>query len=205
MKRIIRIFTLCLALSVAVSVSAEARWAVVAGVDGTTLHYVQPLVTVDHSTGFLAGVTGEIMFPGVGFGVDASVLYALKGATTHLGEKTVWASDGYGNEKSYLHYIEIPINLKFKYTNLNGVENYVAPILFGGPVFGILAGHNKVDAFKYAGGDFGLQAGIGAEIMRKFQLNASYTWGLTYALETKKLDNFSARNRGWKVTLSYFF
>ncbi len=185
--------------------SAETRWGVTAGVDITTLKFNQNLMQVDQSVGYSAGLVGELMIPGIGFGVDASLLYTQRGATLHMGDQKVWASDGYGNQRSYLHYIEIPINLKFKYTNLNGVENTIAPIAFAGPDFSFLVGHNTNNALSYAGGEFGVHVGLGAELFHKFQVTGSYGWGMSYAVKTKKLDDFSAKNKGWKIMFTYMF
>lgn len=205
MKKILSIVILCAALFGAATASAETRWGVTAGADITTLQFNQDLFKVDQAVGYSAGLVGELMIPGIGFGVDASLLYTQRGATLHLGDQKVWASEGYGNERCYLHYIEIPINLKFKYTNLNGIENTIAPIAFAGPDFSFLVGHNKLDALSYAAGEFGVHVGLGAELFRKFQITGSYGWGMAYAVKTKKLDDFSAKNKGWKIMLTYMF
>ncbi|MCM1517686.1 MAG: PorT family protein [Pseudoflavonifractor sp.] len=205
MRKLMIALVAVVTMACGVTASAQFRWGAQAGVDITDLTFRQKLFVTDQSVGYTAGVVGEMMFPGIGFGVDAGFLYTQRGATMHLGECRVWAADGYGNERTYLHYIEIPIHLRFKYTNLNGIENYVAPIVFGGPSFDILVGHGHLPALKYAGGDFGLTAGIGIEMWRRWQLTAQYTWGMTYALKTKVLDDFSAKNRSWVVRLSYFF
>lgn len=184
---------------------AQFRYGATVGLDVTNLHFNQELFTVDQSMGWQAGVQCELMFPGIGFGVDFGLLYTQRGATLHLGEQKVWATDGYQSPRSYLHYIEIPINLRFKWTKMNGFEEKVAPYVFGGPTVSILAAHNKIDALEYAGGDLGLQAGLGAELFQRWQVQASYTWGMTYSLKTVKLDNFSARNRTWSVRVVYMF
>ncbi len=145
------------------------------------------------------------MFPGIGFGVSSGIFYEQRGATLNLGEKLVWASQGYGKERSYLHYIEIPIHLRFKYTRLNGMEDYVAPFVFGGPSFSILAAHSNVKALKYAGGEMGLTVGLGVEIFKNWQVQASRTWGMVYAVKTKLLDDFSAKNRTWDIRVVYLF
>ena len=41
--------------------------------------------------------------------------------------------------------------------------------------------------------------------MRRWQIQGSYTWGMTYALKTKLLDDFSAQNRTWSIRAIYFF
>ncbi len=203
-NKIIALVVLAVALC-GFSASAQFRWGPMLGVDFTNLKFNQDLITVDRSTGFSAGVVTELMFPGIGFGIDSGIYYQQRGAKLHLGERKIWASQGFGTERSYLHYIEIPINLRFKWTRMSGLEDYVAPFVFGGPSFTILAGHNEVNALKYAGGDVGLTAGLGFEVLRKWQITGSYCWGVVYAEKTRLLDDFSAKNRTLNIRVSYLF
>ncbi len=200
-----KIIVSLLLIITALGASAEFRWGPTAGLNISTYNFNQDLITVSSSPGFDVGVMGELMIPGIGFGVDLGLNYSMYGAKLNLGEKTVWASDGFGNEQSYLHSIHIPISLKFKYTRLNGIERYIAPFVYAGPVFSIIASHNKLDALEYSGGSVMLQCGVGGEIFEKFQISAGYYWGMTYELKTIKLDNFSARPQGWTVKLTYLF
>ncbi len=185
--------------------SARMRWGATAGVNINTLKFKQDLVPVSNVVGYSAGVVGETIFPGIGIGIDLGLLYNQQGALVDLGSRKVWSSLGYGNEHVYLHNINIPIHLRLKYTRLNGIEDKIAPIVYGGPEFDIQVAHGKCDAFKYSGGDLGLTVGIGAEIYRRWQVTAGYTWGMTYALKTKLLDEFSAQSRQWNVRVVYFF
>ncbi len=204
-----RKYILCLALVAsmigAFSASAQFRYGPMLGIDITNLKFRQDLIAVDKSVGFSTGIATEMMFPGIGFGVSSGIFYEQRGATLNLGEKLVWASQGYGKERSYLHYREIPIHLRFKYTRLNGMEDYVAPFVFGGPSFSILAAHSNVKALKYAGGEMGLTVGLGVEIFKNWQVQASRTWGMVYAVKTKLLDDFSAKNRTWDIRVVYLF
>ncbi|MEF9923645.1 MAG: porin family protein [Muribaculaceae bacterium] len=205
MKKILFSIIAIVALAYTMPASAQLRLGAVAGVDITTLKFDQKLITVDQSVGYTAGVIGELMLPGIGFGIDASLLYTQQGATLHLGEKPVWALQGYGTQRSYLHYIEIPINVRFKYTNLNGIENTIAPFVFAGPSFSFLLAHNKLEALDYAGGTIAINVGIGFELYKNIQVAGSYAWGMTYAEKTKLLDGYGAQNRTWKVTVAYMF
>lgn len=205
MKKILSIVMLCIAIFGAGSVSAQARWGVVAGMNLSKLSFDQNLFTVNSKAGASVGVTGELMMPGIGFGVDASLLYTQRGTKLHLGERPIWANQGIGEHTTSLHYLEIPLSLKFKFKNLNGIENTIMPILFVGPEFSFLLAHNKLDALSYSGGEFGIHMGVGCEILRMVQVNASYCWGLSYAVKTKLLDDFSARNRNFRVSATYFF
>lgn len=185
--------------------NAQFRYAAIAGVEHTNLNFKQDLVTISSTIGYQAGVQAEMMFPGLGFGMDMGLLYNQLGAKVNLGERKVWASQGYGDERAMLHYLQIPLHLRFKWTRLNGVEDIIAPFVYGGPDFDILLGHNKCKAFDYAGGDLSLSVGGGVELYKRWQISYTYCWGMTYALKTNLLDNYSARNRYWNIRLAYFF
>lgn len=185
--------------------SAQFRYGPTLGVDLTTLHFNQSLFDVDQSVGYQGGIMGELMFQGIGFGIDFGLQYTQRGATLDLGSRPVWATEGYGRERVYLHYIDIPIDLRFKWTRMNGLEDYIAPYVFGGPVISMLVAHNKVDAMEYPFGYLGLQAGVGFELWHNWQIQGSYTWGMTYAGRTRLLDDFSARSNTWSVRVNYLF
>lgn len=206
MKRLYAISIIAIALAfIPTGISAQFRWGATAGGNLSTLTFKQDLVEINRTVGYSAGVIGEFMFPGIGFGIDLGLLYNQKGAKVNLGEKRVWSSLGYGDERVYLHYVQIPLHLRFKWTRMNGIEDIIAPFVFGGPDFTILAAHGGCKAFDYAAGELGLSAGGGVELFKHYQISFSYNWGMTYALKTKLLDNFSARNREWNIRLSYIF
>ena len=205
MKRYILALVMLLGLVGSYNASAQFRYGPMLGLTFSDLKFKQDLITVDKGTGFSAGLATELMFPGIGFGMSSGIFYEMRGAMLHLGEKKVWASQGYGNERTYLHYIEIPIHLRFKWTRMAGVEDYWAPFVYGGPTFAILAGHSDIKALKYAYGEVGLTVGGGFELFKRWQIQCSYTWGVTYAEKTKLLDDFSAKNRTLDVRVAYFF
>ena len=206
MKKIFTVIALLVALiGTSFSSSAQFRYGPMVGVDITTLKFKQNLVTIDQSVGYNAGVQCELMLPGIGLGLNFGLQYQQRGAILHLGQKEIWASQGLGNERSYLHYAAIPFNLRFKWTRMNGLEEFIAPYAFGGPVFGFLLAHNKVPALKYTGAEVGLQCGIGFELYKKWQVEGSYMWGMSRACQTKLLDDLTAANRGWSVRVAYLF
>lgn len=183
----------------------QFRYAAIAGPTVNTLTFKQSLVDVWQQVGYTAGVQGELMFPGIGIGIDFGLMYNQEGAKVGLGQKEVWKWLGYGDERVFIHNLMIPVHLRFKYTRLDGLEEKIAPLVFGGPDFNIQLAHGGSAPYNFSGGDLGLTVGGGAELFRRWQLTASYTWGMTYVLKTKLLDDFSARSRQWMVRLAYFF
>ncbi len=206
MRKLISLAIILLSVvSAPFAAKAQFRYGPAVGVTLNDLVFNQELVDVSQQAGYMAGIQGEMIFPGIGIGIDLGLLYNQQGAMVKLGQKNVWASDGYGNERAYIHNIKIPLYLKLKYNRLNGFEEKIAPIVFGGPEFNIQVAHGKCEAFKYSGGDLGLTAGVGCELFRRWQITGSYTWGMTYALKTKLLDDYSAQSRQWTVKVAYFF
>lgn len=205
MKKIVICLLMAVALLGAQKAVAQFRYGPMLGVNVTNMDFKQDLITVDKSVGFSAGVVGEMIFPGAGFGINTGLFYSQRGASLHLGEREIWASQGYGKERVYIHYVEIPFHLRFKYTKLNGVENTIAPFIYAGPTFGIKIASGNVDAMEYPDGDFAITAGIGAEVLRHWQVSCEYNWGMSYEAKTVLLTNFSARNRSLSVKVSYLF
>lgn len=201
--KLLSILSVVIACSTAAN--AQFRYAAIVGPEFTNLKFKQDLVDVSQTFSYQVGVQGEMMFPGLGFGIDLGLLYNQLGAKVNLGQRKVWASQGYGDERVRLHTIQIPLHLRFKWTRMNGLEDIVAPFVYGGPDFNILAGHGKCAAFDYAGGDLSLSVGGGAELFKKWQVSFQYSWGMTYALKTVLLDNFSARSRSYALRVAYFF
>lgn len=200
-----KIFLTLIILLTAVSASAEFRWGPTAGINISTLHWKQDLITTKTGVGVNAGIMGEIMIPGIGFGIDVALKYAMHESKVNFGEKYVWSSDGFGNENVMFHTLQIPLNLRFKWTRMNGIEHYIAPLAYAGPVFTFNLATSKLSCIEHPEGSFALQCGIGAELFEKFQITGGYLWGLSYDVRTVKLDNFSARNSGWQINLAWLF
>ncbi len=192
-------------LASALTSSAEFRWGPTAGVNFSTFHWKQNLAKTSGLTGGQVGLAGELMIPGIGFGIDLALRYNLHGAKVNFGDFPIWSTDGIKNQNVWMHTLEIPLNLKFKWTRMNGFEQYLAPFVFGGPVFSINIATNDQPALEHPGGYVSMQCGAGAEILEHYQISAGYSWGISYEIRTKKLDNYSAQPRGWFINVAYLF
>ena len=200
-----KVLVFVLLACVCLGVSAKFRWGPVVGVNFSDYHWKQDLVQSDMGVGYSAGVMGELMIPGIGFGIDMGLRYCNRGGKVCFNQQPIWALDGIGETDLRCHTLQIPIDLRFKWTRLDGFEQYLAPIVFAGPLFNFNLATSKCDAIEKAAGSVGIQCGLGVEIYRHFQLTGGYLWGLTYDLRTLKLDNFSTRTQGWFIDLSYLF
>lgn len=201
-----RIITLLIALFALSAVTkAELRYGPAIEAGFSTLNFKQDLFPVSDAFAPSAGLAAEVMFPGIGFGINTGVMYEMRGARMQMGGREYYASQGYGDAHAFLHYLSIPANLRFKWHRMSGLEDYWMPYVYGGPVFDFIVGHSKMRTFSFAAGCIGLRAGLGFEIMRHWQVQGSYTWGVTYSLKDKILQDFSARSNAWQVGLVYLF
>jgi len=210
--KVLRMAALALVTAISsVSVAhAEFRYGPLLGGNVTNFKFKQDLVDVSSQFGGHAGLQTELMFGGIGFGVDFGLLYYMNGANVNLGQKPIWSVPGFGNERVLIHNLQIPVHLRFKWTRMNGLEDYIAPFAYAGPDFNIQLGHSSVkrhgeSAFKYSGGDVGVTVGLGVELFRHYQISAGYTWGLTYTLKTRLLEDFSTRCSGLQFRVAYMF
>ena len=209
MRSYIKYTLITIALLSALSSVAQPvrRWGITVGGNYNEIHFKQSdLFESDRMFGPSIGVTGDMMIPGVGFGIDASILYTMRQGRLHLGDRRVWESLGLGNEVARQHYIDVPLNLKFRYSRLGGLESTLMPFIYAGPTFSFLVGHNKVgDALKYTGVNVLLHAGIGVELFNKVQVSGGYSFSVGQNLGTKLLDDNVAKHRTWVVQATYFF
>jgi len=209
MRSYIKYTLITIALLSALSSVAQPvrRWGITVGGNYNEIHFKQSdLFESDRMFGPSIGVTGDMMIPGVGFGIDASILYTMRQGRLHLGDRRVWESLGLGNEIARQHYIDVPLNLKFRYSRLGGLESTLMPFIYAGPTFSFLVGHNKVgDALKYTGVNVLLHAGIGVELFNKVQVSGGYSFSVGQNLGTKLLDDNVAKHRTWFVQATYFF
>ena len=196
------LITTALAVS-ARTASAEFRWGPTAGVNISTLHWKQNIAKTSQLAGMQAGLLGELMIPGIGFGIDIGLRYNLHGAHVNFGDHEIWSSTGIENQNVWLHTLEIPFNLKFKWTRMNGFEQTLAPFVYGGPVFNFTLGTNHAPAIEHPAGYVAIQVGLGAELFEHYQISAGYSWGVSYQVRTIKLENYSAQPRGWFVNFTY--
>lgn len=205
MRKTITALVLAAAAIFVPQAKAQFRYGPMAGVSITNLKFKQDLVTIDKTVGYSAGIGAEMMFPGIGFGIDLGLYYERRGAKANLGQKEIWSSQGYGKENIGLHYIALPLHLRFKYTRMNGLEDMIAPLVFAGPTFGFHVGNSKLPAFDFSGGDLAVEFGAGFELFKHWQITGSYNMGMTYVTKAKILTNYSARSREWNIRVAYLF
>ncbi|MBR4828830.1 MAG: PorT family protein [Muribaculaceae bacterium] len=205
MKKIFLLIAATIVASTALMAQTTSRWGISAGANFNEVHFKQTdIVPSKRAWGPQVGLTGEMNFSGIGFGVEGSLLYSLKQGKVNYGERTMWNSLGFGNETVSMHYIDVPLHLKFKFNRLNGAETTIMPMAYVGPQFSFLVGANHKDLNSYPPVNVYLDMGLGFELMERVQLRAGYNFSIGQSFHTKLLDDNVAKNRTWYFGLTWF-
>ena len=205
MKKITLLITILLITAATASAQSSSRWGISAGANFNEVHFKQSdIVPSKRTWGPQVGILGEMNFSGIGFGVDAGLLYTLKQGKVNYGSRTMWEAVGAGNEMVSMHYLDVPLHLKFKWHRMNGLENTIMPLVYVGPQFSFLVGANKKNLNTYSPVSVYLDMGAGIELMERCQLKAGYNFSIGQSFHTKLLDENVAKNRTWYVNLTWF-
>lgn len=210
MKKIAGFLMVALLALITLPVNAQLRFGIKGGVNISSVHFNSDLLKADNITGFQVGPMIETTLPLVGVGIDAALLYSQKGLETTSvgGVKTSMKTD----------YIDIPVNLKWKF-GLPIAKVYLA----AGPYVGFRVGGDKfweipgsiADQVKAKNFSAGLNFGAGVELIKHLQVGFNYGLGLTDNYSVKGINPMSGRgndeymgagkNRGWSVTAAILF
>ena len=151
-------------------------------------------IEVENLNSFKLGPTVEVMLPTMNFGVEASVLYnndRMDVAQLSSGENNVREEISITN-----HYIDIPVNAKYKFGLLLPVKIYAA----AGPYARIHVGGDDikfkdvVEDAKAKAFEAGINLGVGVEVFSRLAVGVTYGMQLT--------DNYSADKPVWSDALN---
>lgn len=197
MKKTVTVMILALMALVTIPAQAQLRFGVKGGVNISSVHFNSDLLKADNVTGFQIGPMIETSIPLVGVGLDAAILYSQKGM-------------GIGSEEIKTDYIDVPVNLKWKF-GLPIVKAYLA----AGPYVGFRVGGDKIwnvigEQIEAKSFSAGLNFGVGVELLSHLQVGFNYGLGLTdnyssTALSILNSDKTTGKNRGWAVTAAILF
>lgn len=128
MKKTVFCVALVAALFLAVPANAQFKFGPKVGMNISTLSLSGNLsdnFKANNISSFTGGLMAEFMVPVIGIGVDASLMYTRKGS--ELKDITSGIS-----ENKHVDYVEIPINLKYKFS-LPVVGSILSPFVYAGP------------------------------------------------------------------------
>ena len=204
-KRISLLLAAIIVISAAAVAQTTSRWGITVGTNFNELHFKQQdIVPTSRMWGPQVGVTGEMNFSGIGFGVEGALLYTLKQGKVSYGDRVAWSSLGYGKETVSMHYIDVPLHLKFRWHRMNGLESTIMPLLYAGPQFSFLPYANHKSLNSYPPVNVYIDMGAGIELKERLQIRAGYNFSIGQTLHTKVLDENVAKNRTWYMNLTWF-
>ena len=141
----------------------------------------------------------EFTVPVIGISADLSAMYVRRN-TKFLEENEM--------SKDNRDYIEIPLNIKYKF-GLPVVSKFLVPYVGVGPSVSFLTSRRHIsDAYKNKSVDWALNFGFGVQLLSHIDLNARYGLGLTKAVTAVSgADNagIEGKNRYWTISLAYLF
>ncbi len=127
-------------------------------------------IEVENLNTFKIGPTVEIMFPVMDFGVEASILY------NNNKMDVAYLEDSSTPIKVTNHYIDIPVNLKYKFGLISPVKIYAA----AGPYAKIHVGGDDIkfgdvtEDIKAKSFEAGVNLGLGVELFKRLAVGVNY-------------------------------
>jgi len=180
--------------------SAQFKFGPKVGLTINDMHFNKDVFDSDNQTGWTAGVMAEFTVPVIGLGFDLSAMYVRRNAKFL-----------YENEiaKDNRDYIEIPLNLKYKFS-LPVVSKILVPYIGLGPSVSFLTSRRNIEgALKNKSVDWAMNFGFGVQLLSHLDINARYGLGLTKAVQAIDDEFESAgiegKNRYWTISVAYLF
>ena len=208
MKKLFTLMAVVAALFVATQAQAQVQFGIKAGlnVDQVSIKDYEKTLDKNNRTGFFVGVTADVTIPLAGLGADISLLYDNKviGVTE---EKT---NTEYNKT---LHYVAIPINVKYTF----GFSSLASVYLATGPQFSYnvgdrdwsLSGIDKNWELKKS--EFSWNVGAGATVLKHVRIGYNYNIGIGNTAEVSVISTATSavkgklKNNTHQISLTYLF
>ncbi|WP_297069119.1 porin family protein [uncultured Duncaniella sp.] len=197
-KALLLLFVMVIGAS-AIPAQAQFKFGPKVGLTVNDFHFNKSVVDAENQTGWTAGLMAEFTVPVIGISADLSAMYVRRN-TKFLEENEM--------SKDNRDYIEIPLNIKYKF-GLPVVSKFLVPYVGVGPSVSFLTSRRHIsDAYKNKSVDWALNFGFGVQLLSHIDLNARYGLGLTKAVTAVSgADNagIEGKNRYWTISLAYLF
>ena len=207
MRNLKRVCIALVALSAVFVADAGIRFGVKAGLNVDNLHFSNKLFDANNRTGFTGGVMTEVMIPVVNIGFDLSLMYTRMNSRDYV---TVENSQGMPVEQEISagkNFIELPLNIKYKLT-LPAIESFIKPYIYTGPTFAFKLDKNTLDYWKTKTCQVAWNVGLGVELIKHLQVQASYGFGMNNVFKASGLvdaQKLKVKNNYWTVTAAWLF
>ncbi len=212
MKKIVTLFAVAiLAIASVAPASAQLKFGLKAGVAVNSIKFQsdnwKETFASSNRAGFTGGAMVEFTAPVLGVGFDASVMYVHR--SNSVPSEVTEQTDG--KFSTSRDYIDIPLNVKWKFT-IPVISSFLKPYIATGPSFAFRVSKNDFKEFvNQQKCDISWNFGFGVEVLSHVQVGASYGLGLNNTLDKLKIRNSSTsagiegKNRYWTITAAYLF
>jgi hypothetical protein len=182
MKKFYGIILFAVAMIMAVPANAQFKFGVKAGLNVTSPSLSKEVINADNRNGFFVGPMVEFTVPVIGLGLDAAVLYDNKSLKLENEESGQSVSET-------LHYIDIPINVKYTL----GLGSLASVYAATGPQFSYNVGGKNIlkQSYSLNKSDFSWNIGAGIKVLRHIQVGYNYNIALGKTGEVKEDGAFN--------------
>lgn len=227
MKKIFTILLVAVAIVVAPAAQAQLRFGVKLGANISNFN--GDFENLDLENTQLANFTGGVMAEWIfayGVGVDLGLQYTAKGSEYRVGDDVLGSavSSLLGTNsmvKNVVHYVEVPVNLKYK-LQIPTIEEIVIPFVYVGPSFAFKVGeaitfgdkpldlNNSTIRVNNSAVDCAMNVGLGVELIKHLNVAVQYGWGLGKVtdielLNTSIFGDKAIRSGAWTITAAWMF
>lgn len=194
-------------LFAAMPASAQLNFGIKAGVnlsERPALNLNDLKSSLKGSTGWFAGPTAKFIFPVIGLGVEANVLYSQSNIEVE-GQKIMNQS------------VDIPLYLRYEIT-IPVINKFFEPFVAIGPQFEWNIGNKQFTLENLKNTDYSkytlkescisLNLGLGFILLDHYQLHGNYNLTLGKTAEISSLDVSKVvelKNSKWQISLAYIF
>lgn len=184
----------------AIPAQAQFKFGPKIGLTVNDFHFNKSVMDAENQTGWTAGLMTEFTVPVIGLGFDLSAMYVRRNSE-FMRENNL--------TKDNRDYIEIPLNLKYKFS-LPLISKILVPYLGVGPSVSFLTSRRHIEnAYKNKSVDWAMNFGFGVQLLSHIDVNARYGLGMSKAV--KLIDSgagngdIDGKNRYWTISVAYLF
>ena len=197
-------------LSATVPAKAQLNFGIKAGVNLTekpTLNVDDLKASIKGNSGWFVGPTAKYIFPVIGLGLEANLLYSQ--TNIEIEEQNVTSQ-----------YVDLPVYLRYELA-LPAISKFLVPFVAAGPQFSWNIGEKSItldniadivsSEYKLKESNIRLNLGLGFTIFDQLQLHGNYNLALGKTADiTGSILDFSKelaelKTNTWQISLAYIF
>ena len=198
MKKIVSAVALVALLMVSNTADAQLKWGLKGGLNISNISFDESVISKENRTGFFIGPMAEFTIPIIGLGVDGAILYDQKHVEVN------------GSDKA-MHYIDIPINLKYSI----GLGNLASVFVATGPQFSFAVGNKEyswsdLSTLSLNSSSFYWNVGAGVKLINHLQVGYNYSipcgdTGEWKTVNVSSIGNVDFKNGTHQISVAYLF